>query len=323
MLFIGFLFLLKGADFLVEGSSSIAKRLGISELVIGLTIVAFGTSAPELLVNLVASFKGNTEIAISNILGSNIANILLILGVSALIAPMTIKKSTTWKEIPLNILTVIVLFLLANDRLIDHTSSSVVSRIDGLILIAFFIVFIVYTIGLAKAEKEAPVKDGPHARTLPMAILMALGGLAALSIGGNWVVTGAVAMARQWHVSETLIGLTIVAVGTSLPELATSVVAALKKKSDIAIGNIVGSNLFNILWILGISATIRPLPLAATTNTDIGVCMAATFLLFVFCFTPKIRKKFIQTETYSLERPEGGILLGVYIAYIVYLIWRG
>jgi len=323
MLLVGFLLLLKGADFLVEGSSSIAKRLGVSDLVIGLTIVAFGTSAPELLVNLVASFKGNTDIAIGNILGSNIANILLILGISALISPLMIKKSTTWKEIPLNILAVIVLFLLANDKMIDHASLSIFSRIDGLVLLAFFVIFLVYTVGLAKAERESALKDGHFARTLPMATLMAFGGLIALSIGGNWVVTGAVAIAQQWKVSESLIGLTIVAVGTSLPELATSIVATLKKKSDIAIGNIVGSNLFNILWILGISATLRPLPLGYGTNIDIVVCMVATFLLFVFCFTPKIRKKFILPQTYSLERPEGGILLGMYIVYIVYLVWRG
>jgi len=323
MFIVGFLFLLKGADYLVEGSSSIAKRLGISDLVIGLTVVAFGTSAPELLVNLVASLKGNTDIAIGNILGSNISNTLLILGISALISPLAIKKTTTWNEIPLNFLAVVVFFLLANDRMIDHASSSTLSRIDGLVLLAFFVIFLVYTIGLAKAGREPALKDGPHARTLPMATLMALGGLVALSIGGNWVVSAAVTLARQWNVSESLIGLTIVAVGTSLPELATSVIAAFKRKSDIAIGNIVGSNLFNILWILGISATIRPLPLAITTNIDIGVCMAATLLLFVFCFTPKIRKKFILTENYSIERLEGGILLGMYIPYIAYLIWRG
>jgi len=323
MLIVGFLLLLKGADFLVEGSGSIAKRLGISDLVIGLTIVAFGTSAPELLVNLVAGFKGNTDIAIGNILGSNIANILLILGISALITPMMIKKSTTWKEIPLNILAVIVLFLLANDRIIDHASSSALSRIDGLVLLAFFVIFLVYTVGLAKAERETAAKYDHYPRSLTISIFMALGGLAALSLGGNWVVTGAVAIARQWNVSETLIGLTIVAIGTSLPELATSVVAALKKKSDIAIGNIVGSNLFNVLWILGLSATIRPIPLDITTNADIGVCLASTILLFAFCFTPKIRKKFILPHAYSLERFEGGILLGIYIAYIVYLVLRG
>lgn len=322
MFIVGLLLLLKGANFLVDGSSAIAKRLGISELVIGLTIVAFGTSTPELLVNLVASLKGNTDIAISNILGSNIANILLILGISALISPMVIKKSTTWKEIPLNLLAVSVLFFMANDKIIDHAQVSVITRIDGLVLLAFFVIFLVYTVGLAKAEKET-IEDGDHKYSWLVALGMSVGGLIALAIGGNWVVTGAVAIARQWKVSETLIGLTIVAVGTSLPELATSVVAAFKKKSDIAIGNIVGSNLFNTLWVLGISATIRPLPLGATTNTDISVCMVATFLLFVFCFTPKIRKKFLLSQTYSLERLEGGILLGLYIAYLAYSIWRG
>jgi len=322
MFIVGLLFLLKGADFLVEGSSSIAKRLGISELVIGLTIVAFGTSAPELLVNLVAGFKGNTDIAIGNILGSNIANILLILGLSALFSPLMIKRSTTWKEIPLNLLAVAVLFFMANDQIIDHSSVSVLTRIDGLVLIAFFFIFLAYTISLAKAEKEI-IDDGIHKYSWLAAIGMSVGGLIALAVGGNWVVNGAVVLARQWQVSETLIGLTIVAVGTSLPELATSVVAAFKKKSDIAIGNIVGSNLFNILWILGISATLRPISIPSTANFDIGVCIAATFLLFVFCFTPKIRKKFILPQTYSLERLEGGILLGMYVVYVSFLIWRG
>ncbi len=323
MFAVGFLLLLKGADYLVEGSSSIAKRLGISDLVIGLTVVSFGTSAPELLVNLVASYKGNTDIAIGNILGSNISNILLILGISALLSPIVIKRSTTWKEIPMNLLVVGVLFLMLNDRMIDHAASSALTRIDGLILIAFFTIFMAYTVGLAKAEREEVVPDGAHKRPLLLAIAMTIGGLIGLSIGGDWVVTGAVAIARQWHISEALIGLTIVAIGTSLPELATSVVAALKKKSDIAIGNIVGSNLFNILWILGVSSIIRPLPLGATTNIDLGVCMGATLLLFIFCFVPKIRKRIITSHSYGLERVEGGIMLGLYIAYLVYLVWRG
>lgn len=318
---VGFALLIKGADYLVEGSSSIAKRLGVSDLVIGLTIVAFGTSMPELLVNIVASMKGSADIAIGNILGSNIANIMLILGLSALIRPLGIKKDTTWKEIPLNLLAVVVLFFMANDVLIDGAGSSALTRIDGLVLIAFFVIFLAYTIGLAKAEHEKTEEfDG---RSMPVALLMTLGGLMGLVIGGNWVVEGAVVMARAMGVSEALIGLTIVAVGTSLPELATSAMAAYKGKSDIAIGNIMGSNLFNIFWILGVSAIIRPLPFNTALNADIVVVLLATLLLFVFCFTPKYRKIIITTHSYSLERVEGGILLGGYMAYIAYLVIRG
>jgi len=309
---IGFALLVKGADLLVDGSSSIAKRLGVSDLVIGLTIVAFGTSTPELLVNLVASFKGNPEIAIGNIIGSNIANILLILGISALIYPLEIKKSTSWKEIPMNLLATAVVFLMANDVLIDKMPTSVLSRIDGFVFVGFFLIFLVYTIGLAKAEHESEVGIKKH--SIPMALAMTFGGLVALIIGGKWVVDGAVALARTWGVSESLIGLTIVAVGTSLPELATSAVAAYKHKSDIAIGNIVGSNLFNVFWILGVSAIIRPLPINASTNIDIAVCFAATLLLFIFCFTPKRG---------TLARREGIVFLMGYIAYIAYLMMRG
>lgn len=309
---IGFALLVKGADWLVDGSSAIAKRLGISDLVIGLTIVAFGTSTPELLVNLVASFKGNSEIAIGNILGSNIANILLILGVSALIYPLEIKKSTTWKEIPMNLLAAAVLFFMANDVLIDKMPASFLSRIDGLILLSFFLIFLVYTVGLAKAEHES--EEGVKKHSIPIALLMTFGGLIALTFGGKWVVDGAVALARLWGISESLIGLTIVAVGTSLPELATSAMAAYKHKSDIAIGNIVGSNLFNIFWILGISAFIRPLPINTSTNFDMAVCFGATLLLFIFCFTPKRGR---------LARHEGAIFLVCYIAYVAYLIMRG
>jgi cation:H+ antiporter len=296
---VGFVLLVKGADLLVDGSSSIAKRLGISDLVIGLTIVAFGTSTPELLVNL-------------NIVGSNIANILLILGVSALIYPLEIKKSTNWKEIPMNLLAVAVLFFLANDILIDKAPASFLSRIDGLVLLGFFLIFLVYTVGLAKAEHES--EDEVKKKSTPVALLMVVGGLIGLAIGGKWVVDGAIAMAKFWGVSESLIGLTVVAIGTSLPELATSAVAAFKRKTDIAIGNVVGSNLFNIFWILGASSIVRPLPINASTNIDLAVCFGATLLLFIFCFTPKRG---------HLARHEGAIFLVCYIAYVAYLIMKG
>jgi cation:H+ antiporter len=309
---VGFVFLIKGADFLVDGSSSIAHRLGISQLIIGLTIVSLGTSAPELLVNIIASLQGASDVGVGNILGSNIANIFLILGVSALIYPLLIKKNTTWKEIPLNFLSAVVLLVLANDIFIDQGPGNMISRIDGIVLMIFFIIFIYYTIGLAKSENHSDFEYKTH-HTFK-SIIMVIVGIVGLAYGGKWVVDGAIAIASGFGLSEALIGLTIVAIGTSLPELATSAVAAYKRNTDIAIGNVVGSNLFNIFWVLGLSALIKPLPFRSEINADILVYMAATVMLFVYAF---IGKKG------HIDRIEGGIFLVVYIAYIVFLVYRG
>jgi len=309
---LGFLFLIKGADLLVDGSSSIAKRLGVSDLVIGLTIVSFGTSAPELIVNIIASLNGASDIGIGNILGSNIANIFLILGISSLIFPLAVKREITWKQIPLNFLAAIVLFIMANDALIDGASESLLTRIDGYILISFFAIFIYYTMHLAKSEKNEVQKT--HSRSVGMALLMTVIGIIGLAFGGQWVVNGAVKIANSFGWSEALIGLTIVAVGTSLPELATSAVAAFKRNTDIAIGNVVGSNIFNIFWVLGLSAVIKPLSFKPAINTDILVFMGATILLFIFSFTGGRNK---------IDRNEGIVFLISYIAYIVFLIIRG
>ncbi len=309
---LGFVFLVKGADYLVDGSSSLAKRIGISDIVIGLTIVSLGTSAPELLVNVIASFKGNADIGMGNIIGSNISNIFLILGISALIYPLRVKKNTTWKEIPMNILAGVVLLFMANDIFIDKASASVISRVDGLILMTFFVIFMSYTIGLAKAHKEKHTTDGKH--PVFKALLMTGIGIVGLAYGGKWVVDGAVTIAKTLGLSEALIGLTIVAVGTSLPELATSAVAAYKRKTDIAIGNIVGSNLFNIFWVLGLSATIKPMPFNLSINTDIFVFLLATIMLFSASFAYKKDK---------ISRFEGGIFVTAYVIYIIFLVIRG
>ena len=252
----GFAFLVKGADFLVDGASSIAKKFGISALVIGLTIVAFGTSAPELIVNIFASIQGNTDIAIGNILGSNIANILLILGISAMIYPLAVGKGTVWKEIPLGLLAIIVVAIMANDRLIDGGGFSGLTRIDGFILISFFIIFLYYTFGISKAQGTGEPEESNriHEYSFFRSGIMVVAGLAGLTLGGKWIVDSAVVIAEQIGLSQAVIGLTIVAIGTSLPELATSAIAAFKKNTDIAVGNIVGSNIFNVFWILGISA---------------------------------------------------------------------
>jgi cation:H+ antiporter len=256
---IGLVLLVVGSNWLVDGASSVARRFNISDLVIGLTIVAFGTSSPELVVNLIASFNGNTDIAIGNVIGSNVFNILVILGLTAVVAPVAVKSTTTWKEIPFSILAVFVMALMANDILLDGYSVAEISRIDGLVLLSFFLIFMAYTFALAMHDD--PLIDNPPAKMgLPKSLLLIMLGLVGLFFGGKFIVEGAIDIARALGISESVIGLTVVAAGTSMPELATSVVAAFKKNSDIAIGNVVGSNIFNIFLVLGLSATIRPIP---------------------------------------------------------------
>lgn len=309
---VGFGILIKGAAWLVDGASSLAKKLKIPVIVIGLTIVAFGTSAPELIVNIFASAQGRTEIAIGNVLGSNIFNIFLILGISAIIFPLAVKKNTVWKEIPLSLLAAVALGLMANDALIDGVGLSVITRIDGLMLLAFFIIFMWYIHGISKYEggEEVKIKE----ITVPKSFLFIGLGLVCLVLGGKWIVDGAVQIATAMGVSESLIGLTIVAAGTSLPELATSAVAAWKKNADIAIGNIVGSNIFNIFLVLGVSSVIRPLPFRETSNIDVMMTIAASLALFAFMFIGK--KQF-------LERWQGVFFVITFIAYITFLIIRG
>lgn len=307
---IGFFILIKGADLLVDGASSIAQKFRISPLVIGLTIVAFGTSAPELVVNIFASASGNAEIAIGNILGSNIANILLILGISAAIYPLASKRNTVWKEIPLCLLATLVLGAMANDILIDGAGLSILSRIDGFILIAFFVIFLYYTFGIAKVsggDSDVEIKKYGLGKSALFIIL----GLAGLVLGGQWIVDGAVKIAEYFGISQSLIGLTIVAVGTSLPELATSAIAAYKKQSDIAIGNVVGSNIFNIFWILGLSSTIRPLPFNPSANIDILMTIGATLILFLLMFVGKRN---------IIERWQGIFMVVLYFIYTGFLV---
>lgn len=310
LFFIGFVVLIKGADLLVDGAASIAKKLKISSIVIGLTIVAFGTSAPELIVNIFASASGNTEIAIGNILGSNIANILLILGISSIIYPLVTKENTVWKEIPLCLLGAIILGVMANDMLIDKTLFSGLTRIDGIVLIAFFIIFLYYTFGISKISadtEETEIKEFGYLKSSVFILL----GLVGLSLGGKWIVDGAVKIAELFDISQSLIGLTVVAIGTSLPELATSAIAAYKKQTDIAIGNVVGSNIFNIFWILGLSSIIRPLPFQVDSNWDIVMTILSSLLLFAIMF---IGKK------HTVERWQGVVMILMYVGYMVFLV---
>lgn len=312
LLFIlGFVFLIKGADLLVEGAASIAHRAKISSLVIGLTIVSFGTSAPELLVNLTASFQGSSDIAIGNILGSNIANILLILGLSAIIYPLKVSKNTVWKEIPLSVLAVVILGVLVNDSFIDGSTASILSRIDGIVLLAFFIIFIYYTFGIAKVDGNNGVEIKQI--KLPKAIFMIILGLIGLALGGDWIVKGAIDFAKYFNVSESLIALTVIAIGTSLPEIATSVVAAYKKHTDIAIGNVVGSNIFNIFWILGLSSVLRPIEFNVLNNIDVLMTLLASIILFGVLFIG---------ERHTIKKYEGILFLVLYFAYIGFSIYK-
>ena len=305
----GFALLIKGADFLVDGAASVAKKFNIPNIAIGLTIVAFGTSAPEFAVNVFSSLSGKTDIAIGNIIGSNIANIFLILGIAAVIYPLTVGRGTAWKEIPMSLLAATLLGFMANDILIDGGVKNVITRIDGLVLLSFFIIFIYYIYGIAKSGNGLPTEE---AKEMPMrrSAIFIISGLVALVVGGKWIVDGAVAIAGFWGIRESIIGLTGVAVGTSLPELATSAVEAYRKHTDIAIGNVVGSNIFNVFWIMGISSIINPLPLQQGGNYDIFVMALASILLFTFLF---IGKKHI------IEKWQGVLFIGIYIAYIASL----
>lgn len=312
LLIVGFLLLIKGADFLVEGASSIGRRLRISDLVIGLTVVAFGTSSPELFVNLIASIKGQAGIAIGNIVGSNIANILLILGVSSIIFPLTVGKGTVWKEIPLSLLAALLLGVLANDQLIDKLGFSQLTRIDGLVFLSFFIIFMYYSISIAGEiqgmSEHVPSKE----HGLTRSILSIAGGLVALLLGGKWIVDGAVYIASALGVRQSLVGLTIVAVGTSLPELATSAVAAHKRNVEIAVGNVVGSCIFNVFFVLGISSVIKPIPFDTKNDVDLAVMVLANLLLFAYMFTGKKR---------LLDRWEGSMFVVLYAGYIAFLVF--
>ena len=322
---IGVLLLLKGANWLVEGASSLAHRLRISDLAIGLTVVAFGTSTPELIVNIVASIRGNADIAIGNVVGSNIANILLILGITAIIAPIAVQKSTILKEIPLSLLAGIVLYFMANDALIDGYQLSELGRGDGLVFLCFFLIFLYYTFGIRHGEQEQGITK--TVMSLWQAVLLVVMGLAGLVVGGHFCVETAQDIALALGVSEALIGLTIVAVGTSLPELMTSVVAAIKNKPDIAVGNVVGSNIFNIFWILGVSALIKPLPFQPDLNIDLLMVVFASALLFFIVHNGKLHHRLFfwwkQEKDYIIKRWEGGVLLACYIAYVAVIAWRG
>ena len=318
----GLILILLGANGLTDGAASMAKRFRIPPIVIGLTIVAFGTSAPELTVSVSSALKGSADIAIGNVVGSNIFNTLMIVGCTALFAPIVITRTTHREEIPLCILSSIVLLICANDVFLDKASENILNKVDGLLLLCFFVIFMGYTFAIAskpatmEQQAEHPViEEETEIKSLPWwkSILYIIGGLAALIYGGQLFVDGATGIARNLGVSESIIGLTLVAGGTSLPELATSIVAALKKNPEIAIGNVIGSNLFNIFFVLGCSASITPLHLSGITNFDLFTLVGSGILLWLFGL-------FFAKRT--ITRIEGGIMILCYVAYTVVLIYN-
>ncbi|MBI1336046.1 MAG: calcium/sodium antiporter [Phycisphaera sp.] len=312
--------LLIGGEWLVRGSSAVARKLGIAPVVIGLTIVAFGTSSPELIVNLAASFKGNGEIGFGNIVGSNIANIALLLGLTALIKPIVAHPSIVTREIPMMVLAALVGVVLAYDQALNAWPVDVWSRGDGLVFLLLFGVFMYYTIADALRQRETgdPYAQDVDRQTQGMAKLSAtrcalliVGGLAALGIGGELTVRGATGLARGLGVPEVVIGLTLVAVGTSLPEMVTSIIAARKGQSDLALGNIVGSNIFNILFITGLSSTIYPEAIPPRGHADLWVMLVFSVLLLPMAITDKR----------TITRAEGAVLLTGYTGYVGYLAY--
>lgn len=307
LIVVGFAGLIYGANWLVDGASSLAKKYNIPDLVIGLTIVAFGTSAPELVVNSVASVNGLSDIVLGNVIGSNNFNLFIILGIAGLIYPISVHSTMVRKEIPISLIIVILLLGLANDFF--GTENSEISRFDGIILLVCFLGFIFYLFKNMKAEQpdEIPFVQKSNFKIWSLILI----GLSGLVIGGKLVVDNSIDIAIELGISQKIIGLTIIAAGTSLPELLTSIVAALKKNSDIAIGNVIGSNIFNILLILSISSLISPIQYNQIFNQDLGILIGGTAFLLLAMFIGK-RKK--------LDRWEALILVTFYLSYTVYLV---
>ncbi|WP_077619318.1 calcium/sodium antiporter [Bacillus sinesaloumensis] len=314
LLLIGFALLIKGADYFVEGSSKIAALLKVPPILVGLTIVAFGTSSPEATVSIIAAMEGNADVAVGNVIGSNIFNITFVVGITALLNPLKVENTTLQKEIPFTFLASVALFVLMGDMVLQNAEFNAITRTEGIILLLFFSVFMYYILEAARNNRNSTVQEEEVIieKKWGKYILLTVGGLAAIIFGGDLVVNNSIKIAYSFGMSETLVGLTIVAVGTSLPELVTSITAAIKKQSEIALGNIVGSNIFNILFVLGAASVISPLPVDGKMFLDVILMLLLTILLFVFS-----RTKF------QIAKSEGIILAVAYIVYMVFIIMRG
>ncbi len=311
LLLVGFVLLVKGADYFVSGASGVAKKLRVPALLIGLTIVAFGTSAPEAAVSISAAIKGNNGIAMGNVLGSNLFNMTFIIGLSALFYPLVVEKQTVKKEIPIMLLSALALAAISADTYLTQSKVAMsLDRGDGIVLLLFFSVFIYYIFEVAKNSRETmAIEDVMMKAESTKMIIYTVGGVTAIIIGGNMVVNSATEIARSFGLSETVIGLTIVAIGTSLPELVTSVVASIKKQPDIAVGNIVGSNIFNVLFILGVSAVISPLSIDGSLIVELMLNVLITIFFLGFSRTK-----------HTISKIEGVVLLCAYVAYVLYLL---
>ncbi|MGL4373045.1 MAG: calcium/sodium antiporter [Turicibacter sp.] len=313
-LLLGFGCLVKGADWFVDGSSSIAKTLKIPSLIIGLTIVAFGTSAPEVAVSIIGAIKGSNDMAVGNVVGSNIFNLLGVVGVAAIISPLIVKKSIVAKEFPFALLATVSLLILGFDTIYHHYTQNILTRGDGVMLMLLMGIFVYYLIELALTSRSQ-VNEEPEeikSYSLSKSIGFSVVGLVAIVVGGQLVVSSATTIALAWGMSESLVGLTIVGIGTSLPELVTSIIAAFKGESDIALGNVIGSNIFNIFFILGLSAVIKDIVINPAIFTDVLIMVGITIMGYIFAITHR-----------RINRFEGFFLVGSYIAYMIFIIYRG
>ena len=308
----GLALLIKGADLLVSGASSIAGRLGISSLVIGLTVVSFGTSLPEMLVTLVSGLRQNSDLAIANVIGSNVANVLLVLGIAAIIRPLPVKDSTVVSEIPFSLTAALLVGFLANAALFSNHTELSISRLDGGILLFFFALFILYVYKISR-DSEHLSSDNPSSLSTSRSALYIVLSMVALYLGGGWVVDGAVGIAQLMNVDDALIGLTIVAIGTSSPEIVASAMAAYRNQTDIAVGNVVGSNIFNLLWVLGLTSSLVELPFEVVNNTD---------LIMVICSSALILFALVASRNNSILRSHGVVFIALYAGYLFYVTTR-
>ena len=311
LLIVGLVLILVGANYLTDGSAALARRFNISEFIVGLTIVAIGTSTPELVVSVISALHGSGDMAIGNVTGSNLFNGLLILGITTLIRPVSLTSDNIKKDIPLGILASIVLLVVCCDVLLGSDLRNNIGRDEGIILLLLFVIFISYTIFSAKAPEVEEAAEEQKPMPIWLMLIMIVGGLAGLVFGGNLFQTSAVEVARALGVSESMIAITLLAGGTSLPELAASAVSAFKGKSEMAMGNVLGSNISNIFLVLGASATITPLSLGGITMVDLLTVLGASILLWITAFSFKRNK---------IDRPEAVILIVAYIAYIWYMV---
>jgi len=313
LLVLGLGVLIKGADFLVKGASAVATRFGISALTIGLTVVSFGTSMPELLVSLTSGLQNKSDLAIANVIGSNIANVLLVLGFAAIIRPLPVRNSTVVSEIPFSLSAALLIGFLANAHLFSDRSELIISHIDGVILLFFFMLFMLYVYKTA-GSGESTMREVSSSGTLARANASILTGAVGLYFGGQWVVDAAAGLAQYWGINDALIGLTIVAIGTSSPELVASAVAAYRNQTDIAVGNIVGSNIFNLLWVLGLTSTIVELPFEVISNLDLLVVIGSSAMIIL---------ALVFSRNNTMRRSHGILFVGLYIAYLAYAVVRG